>query len=100
MRRPVSRQSGMHAEDLTSPDEPMNPTLSSRALALLAHRQEAVEVKVSFIDDTLEQLNDIVARQQAVIDRLVQEIAEMRRQQPTGDAAGFRSLRDELPPHY
>lgn len=90
----------MHAEDLTSPDEPVNPSLSSRALALLAHRQEAVEVKVSFIDDTLEQLNDIVARQQAVIDRLVQEIAEMRRQQPTGDAAGFGSLRDELPPHY
>lgn len=82
------------------PDEPLNPLLSSRALALLERRQESVEVKVAFIDDTLDQLNDIVARQQAVIDRLVQEIAELRRHQAPGESGGFRSLRDDLPPHY
>jgi SlyX protein len=48
-----------------------------------------LEVKASFADDLLEQLNQIIVRQQQQIDRLLRE-----------GAAPFRSLRDELPPHY
>jgi len=58
-----------------------------------------LEVKASFADDLLEQLNQIIVRQQQQIDRLQREVAELRQQAPE-DAAPFRSLRDELPPHY
>lgn len=58
-----------------------------------------LEVKASFADDLLEQLNQIIARQQQQIDRLLREVADLRQQTPEG-AAPSRSLRDELPPHY
>ena len=60
-----------------------------------------LEIKASFTEDLLDTLNDIVARQQAQIDRLNTELAALRAQMPTADGApAFRSLRDELPPHY
>ncbi len=46
-------------------------------------RFEDLEIKLSFTEDLVEQLNEIVARQQAP--------------EPGGTP---RSLRDELPPHY
>lgn len=58
-----------------------------------------LEVKASFADDLLEQLNQIIVRQQQQIDRLQREVADLRQQAPEG-AAPFRRLRDELPPHY
>ncbi|MBB1596393.1 SlyX family protein [Achromobacter sp. UMC46] len=58
-----------------------------------------LEVKSSFADDLLEQLNQIIVRQQQQIDRLLREVADLRQQTPEG-ATPFRSLRDELPPHY
>ncbi|MNV95572.1 hypothetical protein D3C71_1904760 [compost metagenome] len=58
-----------------------------------------LEVKSSFADDLLEQLNQIIVRQQQQIDRLLREVADLRQQTPEG-AAPLRSLRDELPPHY
>ena len=39
-------------------------------------------------------------RQQQQIDRLERELAQLRQQQPEAGGAVFRSLRDELPPHY
>jgi SlyX protein len=67
-----------------------------------ARRLMDLEVKVSFMDDLVEQLNDIVARQGQQIDRLVREVLDLRRQQDaaTGAGAAPRNLRDELPPHY
>lgn len=60
-----------------------------------------LEVKASFMEDLVEALNTTVARQQRQIDALLHELAELRRRQPDADgAAPFRSLRDELPPHY
>jgi SlyX protein len=60
-----------------------------------------LEIKASFTEDLLDTLNEIVARQQAQIDRLINELSTLRNQVPTADgAAAFRSLRDELPPHY
>lgn len=58
-----------------------------------------LEIKASFTEDLLDTLNEIVARQQAQIDRLTTELSTLRSQMPTADGA-FRSLRDELPPHY
>jgi SlyX protein len=59
-----------------------------------------LEVKASYTEDLLDTLNDIVARQQAQIDRLTEQLALLRQQMPAADATPFRSLRDELPPHY
>ena len=63
-------------------------------------RLTELEIKASYMEDTLEQLNDVVVRQQRQIDALIHELSELRRRVPEGDATTFRSLRDELPPHY
>jgi SlyX protein len=59
-----------------------------------------LEIKASFTEDLVDQLNLIVTRQQQQIDHLLREVAELRRQSAEGAAPAFRSLRDELPPHY
>jgi SlyX protein len=59
-----------------------------------------LEIKASYLEDALEQLNQVVVRQQREIDALIRELGEMRRRVPEGDAQTFRSLRDEIPPHY
>ena len=64
----------------------------------LERRLEDLEVKASFTDDLLDRLNMTVYRQQEQIDRLVQQLTQLRQQMPEG--GGARNLRDELPPHY
>lgn len=59
-----------------------------------------LEIKASFSEDLLDKLDQIVIRQQNQIDRLTQELQWLRQQIPAEGAAGPRSLRDELPPHY
>lgn len=59
-----------------------------------------LEIKASFTEDLLDQLNGIIVRQQQQIDLLVGEIARLQQQVPEEGAGVFRSLRDELPPHY
>lgn len=64
-------------------------------------RLTELEIKTSYAEDLLDQLNAVVYRQQQQIDRLAQEVAHLRSQlQHSGEPAGLRSLRDELPPHY
>ncbi len=67
-----------------------------------ASQLEALEVKASFMEDALDRLNDVVVRQQQQIEALLRECGRLRQQQLSApDAAdGYRSLRDELPPHY
>ena len=63
-------------------------------------RLTELEIKASFTEDLLDQLNQVIVRQQQQIDTLVREIGHLRQQIPEGDGAAFRSLRDERPPHY
>lgn len=63
-------------------------------------RLTALEIKSSFTEDLVDTLNQVIARQQQQIDLLMQEITHLRQQSGDGDAGSFRSLRDELPPHY
>lgn len=65
-----------------------------------AQRIEALEIKASFTEDLLDQLNLTVYRQQQQIDQLAREVAQLRQQVPEGGGATVRNLRDELPPHY
>jgi len=63
-------------------------------------RLTELEIKASYTEDLLDQLNMAVYRQQQQIDRLVQEITHLRQQMPEPGGAAPRNLRDELPPHY
>lgn len=69
-------------------------------LQALEQRITELEIKASFTEDTVETLNQVIVRQQEQIDRLVRELVELRNQASAAEPGGFRSLRDELPPHY
>jgi len=64
------------------------------------HRLTQLEIKASYNDDLLDTLNQLVAQQQLQIDTLLREVRRLRQQQAQSDVPEFRSLRDELPPHY
>jgi SlyX protein len=59
-----------------------------------------LEVKVSFNEDLLEELNRTVFQQQQQIDALKAELRVLRQQMQTSFPAEPGTLRDELPPHY
>jgi len=63
-------------------------------------RLESLEIKASFTEDLLDQLNMTIYQQQGLIDRLTREVLQLRQQVPEGGVSGPRDLRDELPPHY
>ena len=68
--------------------------------ASVLQRLESLEIKASFTEDLLDQLNMTIYQQQQLIDRLTHEIIALRQQAPEGGSNGPRNLRDELPPHY
>jgi len=64
-------------------------------------RLTELEIKASYVEDTLDQLNLTIYRQQQQIDALIAEVRTLRQQVPVdGAGGGMRNLRDELPPHY
>lgn len=69
--------------------------------AELERRIAELEIKAAWAEDLLERLNTTVFRQQEAIDLLMRELLRLREQQQAGGGdAPFRSLRDEIPPHY
>jgi SlyX protein len=66
----------------------------------IEQRLTDLEIKASFTEDLVDRLNEVIVRQQQQIDALLRELGELRRQAPAEAEAAFRSLRDELPPHY
>ena len=80
----------------------MEPTQNTRNLEV-DQRLTELEIKASFTEDLLEQLDKVIVRQQQQIDLLLREVSELR--QPATDTAaglpgGTRNLRDDLPPHF
>ncbi|MBI3384098.1 MAG: SlyX family protein [Aquabacterium sp.] len=67
---------------------------------LIDKRLTDLEIKSGFTEDLLDHLNQLVVRQQQQIDLLINEVIQLRQQASDASAGGFRSLRDELPPHY
>jgi len=63
-------------------------------------RINELEVKLSFAEDLLEQLNHTVFRQQQQIEGLQRDMRALRQQLQESMPAEQRSLRDEIPPHY
>ena len=78
-------------ESNTGMDHP-HPAVEQRLIDL--------EIKASFTEDFVDHLNQIVARQQDQIDVLLRELAALRQQGGTAEPGEFRSLHDDLPPHY
>lgn len=72
----------------------MNPMHDSEA------RLTELEIKASYAEDLLEQLNQTIYRQQQQIDLLLREVMGLRPQLPEGSSPAPRNLRDDLPPHY
>jgi len=67
---------------------------------LIDKRLTNLEIKAGFTEDLLDHLNQLVVRQQQQIDLLINEVIQLRRQASDTSRGTFRSLRDELPPHY
>nr|WP_297353977.1 SlyX family protein [uncultured Caldimonas sp.] len=66
----------------------------------IEQRLTDLEIKFSFAEDALDQLNEVVVRQQALIETLAREVASLRQRTDDGSGAALRSPREELPPHY
>ncbi len=67
-------------------------------------RLTELEIKASFMDDLIEELNKVIVRQQDTLDRLVHEVAALKARAPEGSGppAGDATARAlaERPPHY
>ncbi|MBM5571666.1 MULTISPECIES: SlyX family protein [Deefgea] len=58
-----------------------------------------LEIRLALQDDLLDDLNQIIARQQQQIDQLRQDIRYLQERSAVPEQ-GARSLLDEIPPHY
>ncbi len=63
-------------------------------------RVTQLEIKLSYAEDLLETLNQMVAKQQDQIEWLVREVQNQRQRKDDDGQPVFRSLRDDIPPHY
>jgi SlyX protein len=59
-----------------------------------------LEIKISYAEDLVDELNRMVFRQQQQIDQLINHIRALREQVQAAAPGEQHSLRDELPPHY
>lgn len=65
-----------------------------------------VEVKLSFAEDLIENLNQTIYKQQQQIEFLYREMKSLKEQMSASGSEGLgggtdaRNLRDEIPPHY
>ncbi|EYC49840.1 SlyX [Hylemonella gracilis str. Niagara R] len=69
----------------------------------LASRLDELEIKASFAEDLLEQLNLTIYKQQQQIELLQRQINHLRKQLPEPDPAQGttrQNASDERPPHY
>ncbi len=60
-------------------------------------RLTQLEIKASFLEDQVEQLDVVVARQQQQIELLARELKKLREQSPP---PSLGAVGDERPPHY
>lgn len=66
----------------------------------IEQRLTHLEIKATFTEDLLEQLDQVIVRQQQQIDLLIREIGRLRQPATDGQGGLPRNLRDDLPPHY
>lgn len=59
-----------------------------------------LEIKLSFTEDLIDQLNQAIYKQQQQIEFLYRELKSIKEQASGGDNTGNSSPKDEIPPHY
>lgn len=59
-----------------------------------------LEIKASYHEDLLDELNKTVFRQQEQIDALIRDLQQLRQQTAADMSGAPNAQRDELPPHY
>ncbi len=59
-----------------------------------------LEIKASFAEDLLDQLNQIIVRQQQQLDFLSEEVGRLRQPARDSGESPSRPMHDDLPPHY
>lgn len=79
---------------------PTDPLMTDDALTRLDARVTELEIKASFAEDLVDRLNEVVVTQQRQIEALLTEVRRLREESRTDEPATFRSLREEIPPHY
>lgn len=63
-------------------------------------RLTELEIKASYTEDLIDQLDRVVVRQQEQIDQLIKAISELRQSSTDGGMGIARNLHDDLPPHF
>lgn len=66
----------------------------------MENRLIELEIKLSYAEDLLEELNRVVVRQQAQIDQLGQQVILLSQQFREMAPAEGENPRDQIPPHY
>ena len=64
------------------------------------HRLTELEIKASYAEDLLDELNQVVVRQQSQIDQLIREIGHLRQRGTDATMGVAPNPMDDLPPHY
>lgn len=90
----------MHAAPLWRANALLKSNTDMEEMHNIERRLTELEIKLSFTEDLVEDLNQIIVRQQQQLDAVMRELLQLRQQGPDDGTAPFRSLRDELPPHY
>jgi SlyX protein len=78
-------------------DQPLSDQLLSDRLS---DRVTELEIKASYTEDLIDQLDKVIVRQQEQIDLLIKTITELRLSSTDGGLGAARNLRDDLPPHF
>ncbi len=73
---------------------------NNEEFAMTEDRITNLEIKISFTEDLIEQLNQTVYKQQQQIEFLYRELKSIKEQAGSSDQSGARNLKDEIPPHY
>lgn len=63
-------------------------------------RLTALEIKATYTEDLLDQLDKIIVRQQGQIDLLIREVTALKEPAAEAGVATMRNARDDLPPHF
>ena len=99
---PIRSNSDPARSDLVASD----PTPShsahtgSDSSEMVERRLTDLEIKATYADDLLDQLNQTIYRQQAEIDQLARALKALREQMPDLENRSGPGLLDEVPPHY
>lgn len=68
-------------------------------MTAFAERLDALEVRIAFQDQTIEELNDVVTKQWKTIDALTRKVALLEEHARSATAANDPRL-EPPPPHY